>query len=904
MKKKTKRSASEDVSDVTVPTVINSVASKQSNLKGKKKKIRVIKQVHAEEQVPFAGTVQLPAGKTLGKQAPIETLIGTEIGDSGVRNIGGIIQEDYNPALNGIQGIKIYDEMRRSDGTVRAILLATSLPIRKAKWRVEAASEDPQDQEIADFVQRNLFDIMKTPWNDFMRQALQMLAFGVMPFEKIYAPMDIDGKTMIVLHDLKQRMPKTIYRWMLNDGSLGIQQQRQDGILAEIPMSKMLVFVNEKEGDNWWGMSVLRAAYKHWFIKNTIYRIDAIGIERQSVGVPFIKLPVGATDSDKKQAQIILQNLRANEAAYAIIPNSYEMGFLDMMSNSTRETEPSINHHNREITKSVLAQFLELGSQQKGGSGGASKALSQDHSQLFMLGLEAIAEGVKDTINKYLVPQLVDLNFNVEKYPTLDYAGISETDVQQLSTAYSAFVTSGAIKPIDNDEMYLRDLLDLPEITQEEIDERELQEQDNQANGLNPDGTPKEIPAPELQDDNEVTIPNKGKKPEIKKPTKNNSGGGSDVKESGLPSFNNMSELYETFKKKRKFDSIEMKSRVETQLAKMTTANKMVFLNKNIKALDKMSPNLFFSELKAILTEKQADLHALIFRENNDFKGWRPLTFAEQKVDLYGMNEMMDKLEGEFQSKATDYLQAIKTEYVRRLSQMLHDGDINGIRALDLQMQEDYKNIVRDTLKAAVTYGKNNASREMGVDTPPDPATLASILDLTADNIAKDHFQELATEARTIVTEQIAKDVSAAQIAAMVDKNLDDTIDYMVGNTADIIIGGNINQGRNIVFDESLDDIYAKQRSEILDFHTCTYCLSMDGRIVTKDDPFGDNTIFHSGCRGIWVAILMDESDKPAITGIPNSLRDAYGGSINDLKQPKKAIVRKGSPAEEATQMN
>lgn len=894
MKNKIKRKASEDVSDVVVAQPI-AISTKRSNLP--KKKVKVIKQVHADQQVPFPGSSQLPAGKNAAKQPPIESLIGTEIGDSGVRNMGGIIQEDYNPAMNGIQGIKIYDEMRRSDGTVRAILLATSLPIRKAKWRVEPASEDPIDQDVATFVQRNLFDLMKTPWNDFMRQALQMLAFGVMPFEKIYAPMDVDGKSMIVLYDLKQRMPKTIYRWQLNDGSLGIQQQRQDGKLAEIPMAKMLVFVNEKEGDNWWGMSVLRAAYKHWFIKNTIYKIDAIGIERQSVGVPFIKLPVGATDSDKKQAQVILQNMRANEAAYAIIPNSYEMGFLDMMSHSTRETEPSINHHNREITKSVLAQFLELGAQQKGGAGGASKALSQDHSQLFLQGLEAIAESVKDCINKYLVPQLVDLNFNVDKYPTLDYAGISEVDAQQLSAAYSAFVTAGAIKPIDNDEMYLRDLMDLPELTAEELEERKAEEEQNQANGLNPDGSPKETPEAEMQDDNEITTPSKGNKPEIKKSAKNNSGGGGDIKESGLPSFSNMSELYQSFKKKRKFDHVEMRSRVETSLAKMTTANKMVFLNKNLKALDKMPTNPFFSELKAILTEKQADLHALIFRENNDFQGWRPLTFAETKVDLYGMNEMMDKLEQEFQTKATDYLQGVKTEYIRRLSQLLHDNDINAIRALDLEMQEQYKNIVRDTLKASTTYGKNNASREMGVDTPPDPAALSSILELSAENIANDHFQELATEARTIVTEQIAKDVSAAQIAAMVDQNLDDTIDYVVGNTSEIIIGGSINQGRQIVFEDNLDEIYALQRSEILDLRTCAYCLSMDGRIVSKDDPFAKNTIFHSGCRGIWVEILMNETDKPAISGIPNSLRDAYGGSINDLKQPKKPIVKKNTPA-------
>ena len=60
------------------------------------------------------------------------------------------------------------------------------------------------------------------------------------------------------------------------------------------------------------------------------------------------------------------------------------------------------------------------------------------------------------------------------------------------------------------------------------------------------------------------------------------------------------------------------------------------------------------------------------------------------------------------------------------------------------------------------------------------------------------------------------------------------------------------------------DDIYPLQLSEILDLRTCNYCLSIDGRIIEKDDAFGKNTIFHSYCRGICVAIMHDEEDPPS----------------------------------------
>jgi hypothetical protein len=64
----------------------------------------------------------------------------------------------------------------------------------------------------------------------------------------------------------------------------------------------------------------------------------------------------------------------------------------------------------------------------------------------------------------------------------------------------------------------------------------------------------------------------------------------------------------------------------------------------------------------------------------------------------------------------------------------------------------------------------------------------------------------------------------------------------------------------------------------LLDDHTCNYCLTIfGGRVVEKDDPFTQNTIFHSNCRDIWAAVLNDERDKPVTGGISQSLRDRFG---------------------------
>jgi hypothetical protein len=130
--------------------------------------------------------------------------------------------------------------------------------------------------------------------------------------------------------------------------------------------------------------------------------------------------------------------------------------------------------------------------------------------------------------------------------------------------------------------------------------------------------------------------------------------------------------------------------------------------------------------------------------------------------------------------------------------------------------------------------------------------------------------------------ESITAALAAADAAAA------DAIDTLTSDATGILMSGYINHGRNVVFDKNSEDIYALQRSEVLDQATCNFCLSVDSRVVEKDDPFAQNTIFHSNCRGIWVAILKDEQDPPAIGGIPQSIRDRFGDAVNDLIQPKK----------------
>jgi hypothetical protein len=776
------------------------------------------------------------------KDKEIKTASRKVIGASGTDIFSGIITEEYNPELSGIQGIKIYDEMRKSDATVRAAISACQLPIRRANWFVKIDSDDEKDIEVRNFIERALFDEMAITWDDFLRQALLMLPFGVMLFEKVFTVREVDGVNRVIWHKFAPRMPKSITHWETASGDTGVQQLATGTVAAvSIPMEKLLVFVNEIEGENWWGTSLLRAAYKHWFVKANLERIDSVAHERQGLGVPAVKLPHGHNDADVTRAENILKNLRAHEEGYLLEYDDMEVEFKDMKAHTTRDPSKTMMYHNRQIVLSVLAQFLDLGS---GATG--SRALSEDHTNLFLQSLEAIANSFVDVVNKFAIKELVDLNFDgVEIYPELDYNGISRVDVDKLSTAYQRFTQSGGLKPTKGDDQYVRELLGLPERTDEDED----------------------VETEKVEDI------------EIEETTE----------ELG------MSELL----RKKKISTEEIEKALDKRLEGMGMAEQIDLLLGNLKSMRGFKKHQrFFSVATGVLGDRYDKLTWRYFQENNDFKGWRPLTFAEKKVNFKSIQSQMDKLEGELTDKSRKLLQKEKDVYLAKLMPAIQKKDVAKIKELEIAFLNSYTKLLNDLMQAAYTFGKNNAAREMGLKAQPSNADVLRSITISADNIAAKHTQQLTSEAKTVLADRLAKGESPATIAGAVDAAIVKVIEKVTRDTSAVVIAGHINLGRKTVFDRNASKIFALQRSEILDSKTCNYCLSIDERIIEKTDPLAKIGTFHSNCRGIWVEILEAEENKPNITGVPNSLRDRIGDATNELTQPPKPIVKKNTPAE------
>lgn len=404
-------------------------------------------------------------------------------------------REERVPELRDKKGLRTYYDMKRADGTIRGALRLLKTPVMSARWFVEPASDSTIDKNIAEYVEDNLFRRLNVPWSRVVEDALLMCEYGYMPFEKVF---DYDPKNpgRIMLTKLAPRHPIDVREWAWDDNGgpdglvmepmeingfrgstqfspfsnrnstlrgFNVPGQTLPGFGADadlgiyIPISKLVIFVLEQEAGDLRGISILRSAYKHYFYKDTFYKIDAIQKERHGVGVPVIKLPVGFSQADKTLAENLGRNLRTNERAHIVIPNNWEVLFAKLEGQPV-DCLKSIEHHDLKIKSNILAPFMD------------ESNVRPDSLDIYFKSTRYIASTICDTFNHHVIPQLVDMNFSRGGYPQLRVRRIGEwEDIRTMSFAFRNFVGAGAIRPDDELEEFLRSELDLPPVDKDSV---------------------------------------------------------------------------------------------------------------------------------------------------------------------------------------------------------------------------------------------------------------------------------------------------------------------------------------------------------------------------------------------------------------------------------------------------
>ena len=392
-------------------------------------------------------------------------------GVSGTQKFSGFFDEEYLHTLTGINRADLFDEMRRSDAHITMLLNTIKNPILAANWSIEPTTDKEKDVEMQEFIEHALFNDMGSSdgckmktWPEFLEEALSMIDFGFSIFEIVHKRVTNHKRwgNYIGIRDLGWRSPRTVEEWHLRrDGAIDHIIQRPIGdefSTIEIDGKFIIVFSVRKEGDNYEGIALLRSIYGNWFRKNLYRKLQAIGVERTSIGTPIGVIPSGLENSDEADAfQEVLEKFTSHETAYITVPEGWDVKDFQL-SFDPEKVQHVINAENIEMTQSFLANFMELGL-----TGQGSFALGSDLSDLFLSGIEQYANKIVAVMNRRIIPQLIDAKFGTQNYyPKLKVSGINDKAGKEMAQIMKMLVHEGIITPDDKFEAYTRELYKWP----------------------------------------------------------------------------------------------------------------------------------------------------------------------------------------------------------------------------------------------------------------------------------------------------------------------------------------------------------------------------------------------------------------------------------------------------------
>lgn len=424
--------------------------------------------------------------------------MGAEYGSTGLKRFAGRtwIVEEWQRELSGKLALDVYREMADSDSTIAAMLFAIKMLARSVDWYVAETSDDSDDIDAADFLQRNM-DELDMPWHEVITEALSMVQYGHSVHEIVYRRCEDTGR--IMWKKLPIRAQNTILYWEFdeeNNGAIkGIWQLSPPFYrLTYIPFEKLLLFRTESNKANPEGRSILRTAYRAYKYKQRLSEIEAIGIERAVAGIPRIWLPPNITnpgdDPDAATALTAFENMgkaiRQDAQATIIMPLVYDENnnkVYDMDLLTTESTQNKVGEviarYSNEILQSCLAEFINLGSQAVG-----SYALSDNKTKIFMKALGAFLDSIEEVFNTFAVPRLFELNpsFSLEKLPKIRHKPVNDVDLMTIAELLKVLVPAGmALFPDIKTENFLREAMGLPSKAEELFDAEVAQQEAAQA---------------------------------------------------------------------------------------------------------------------------------------------------------------------------------------------------------------------------------------------------------------------------------------------------------------------------------------------------------------------------------------------------------------------------------------
>lgn len=440
-----------------------------------------------------------------------------DIGVTGLDHDGRWVNDDIMPKMRGQSGARIFREMSENDPTIGALLFAIEMLIRKVKWRIDPASDAAEDERMAEFV-KECMDDMEASWADTISEFITFLRYGFSVHEIVYKERrgdTGDRRTHSKFSDGAIGWRKLPGRdqvgilgggWIIDEYGdiLGCRQWAPPDYKERvIPLKKMLLFRTTTAKNTPEGRSILRNAYRPWFLKTRIENYEAIGVERDLAGLPMAWVPsawfsLSATPDQRESLRTvkkIVTNIRRDEQEGLVMPSlrdadgNEQVKFELLASGGKRQFDTSgvIQRYETQILATVLADFIKLGHSQSG-----SYSLGAEKTDLFKTALDGWLIEIEEVFNNQAIPRLMRMNGYNGSMPKLAHEEFDDFNIAALISQLDVLAKAGmAVFPDANLEAHIRKRLRLPEPDSGTQEERDMARQARQGlEGAKPEYQP------------------------------------------------------------------------------------------------------------------------------------------------------------------------------------------------------------------------------------------------------------------------------------------------------------------------------------------------------------------------------------------------------------------------------
>jgi len=354
----------------------------------------------------------------------------SEQGSVGDHKMGSL----FNGEVINTQDIKIKDlvQMRKNDGTARALYSILTEPIKGCPWDYKPGDDSPEAKKQAEMVKEWLTKPpyeggMSTPFDLVIADMLRAVLEGFRLFEKVRT---ISPDGYFVYSKIARRENTTVI--LKEDPRGGFDGATQyayiNGEFKKVTIAKedCFLYTFGKEFDNLYGESAFLAGYYHYDKKHRLYYGAHQAVQYGAIPPKTVEGKENGTQEDLDNTVAAVDELGFNSTVG--IPNGYKVTPYEA-SKGRIDPQPLIDHHNAEMARSILAQFMMLGT---GESSSGSWALSKDQSDMFVLALEGVIRSLEQHITIFLTAELHEYNFENPIYGKFEFGKLTDSKITLL----------------------------------------------------------------------------------------------------------------------------------------------------------------------------------------------------------------------------------------------------------------------------------------------------------------------------------------------------------------------------------------------------------------------------------------------------------------------------------------